>query len=445
MSHYHPSIYRWSEPVPSYWETNAPAFEGGTSLNTGETCDVAVIGGGYTGLSAAYHLSKDSQLDVRVLEAGQIAWGASGRNGGFCSLHPSKLGYHDLLKKFGEDDARAYIRSQVEAVEEVRDLLITNSIEADIQGDGVYDVAHSERAFRDLEEEAALLTRVFDLPTRLVGRAAFAETVHASSEQFGALWKGVGFGLHPLKFARGLAALAEKAGAKLHAHTRVEGWEKDGAVHILRTPSGLLRAGRVIVATNGFTQDSLHSAFSGRLMPVLSNIITTRPLSQSELAAQNWRTQNPCANTRNLLFYYRLLPDNRLLFGARGDVSGHPETGKKHFEWMKRRFGEVFPAWQAIEITHFWRGLVCMTGRMTPIVGSLVDDPTVFYGLAYHGDGVAAAPWTGRQLANLVAGRATPASLPKLMTAMPGSIPFPALRRWYLSIALAYYRMKDRS
>ena len=443
MSLYHPSVYQWSTPVESHWQATAAPFDGASSLRGTNACDVAIIGGGYTGLSTALHLRRQSKLDVRVLEAGQIAWGASGRNGGFCSLHPSSLGYEELIRSFGMAEAKRYVTSQVEAVNLVHSLIEDEQIEADIQGDGVFEVAHNARQFHHLQKEAELLSNSFNIPTRIVPAKIFAQEIYSSTEQYGALWKGVGFGLHPLKFARGLAAAAVTAGATLYAQARVLEWSKEQGQHVLRTDGGTLRAKQVVLATNGFTPEGLHPAFSGNLMPVMSNIFTTRPLTDAELSAQNWSTETPCSNTRNLLFYYRLLPDKRVLFGARGDLTGHPAASEKMYHWLRKRFGEVFPAWQAIETTHFWRGLVCMTANLRPAIGALEDDPSVFYGLAYHGDGVAAAPWTGQQIAHLVLGSKTAKDLPAPLRGPLPQIPFPALRRWYLRAALAYYRIKD--
>jgi glycine/D-amino acid oxidase-like deaminating enzyme len=247
-----------------------------------------------------------------------------------------------------------------------------------------------------------------------------------------------------LRFARGLAAAAARHGAKLHGRSLVLWREKRDGWHRLVTNSGAVRARRVLIATNGFTRNEIAPSLSARLMPVLSNIIVTRPLTDGELAAQNWRTERPCSNTRRLLFYYRLLPDRRFLFGARGDLTGKPEDGARMRLLMERRLGEVFPHWRGVPTTHYWRGFVCMTARLTPAIGEIPDDPGVYFALAYHGDGVSAAPWAGRAIAQLIGGKVSFQEIPAPFRGIPPRIPFPSLRRWYLQAALGYYKRQDK-
>jgi glycine/D-amino acid oxidase-like deaminating enzyme len=444
MTWYHPGIYDPAIPVGSYWEDEAPPLGEGVDLGPvrDETCDVAIIGGGYTGLSCALHLAHDFNTDVRLLEAGPLGWGASGRNGGFCTMPPAALSLDELISRYGEDEARRFIASQIEAVELVRDLARDENIGIRPQGEGELHVAHAPSRWRHLEHERELLARL-GIAAQLFRREEVAEKFYDSTEQFGALHNPVGFGLQPLRFARGLAFAADRAGAKLHGSSPVIRWERAGGLHRLVTPSGTVSARRVVVATNGFTQERLHPDLSPRLIPVMSNIVVTRPLTEAELAAQNWQTEIPCANTRNLLFYYRLLPDRRFLFGARGDLTGRPADALRMRGFMERRLGEVFPGWAHVPVTHNWRGLVCMTLRRTPSIGELEDDPGVFFALAWHGNGVAAAPWAGRLLARLIGGTAGNLDIPAVFRGSPARIPFPSLRRWYLRGALGYYRLTD--
>jgi len=443
---FHTSIYDHDHPVPSYWEATGPAPDPeNRPLKGDEVCDVAVIGGGYTGLSTALHLARDYDVDVRVLEAGHIGWGASGRNGGFCCLPAAKMSAEEMIRRYGLEETKRFFAAQVEGMELVRTLGQDEGIDFDIAGDGNLEVAHHPSRYEGLVNWGKTLTGLFGIPTKVYSRDEFKEIGHDSTEQHGALHMAAGFGLHPLKFAAGLGRAARRHGAKLHPHSFVRDWSKsaDGR-HVLSTVGGKVTAKHVVLAANGFTRDGLHSQFDSRVLPALSNIITTRPLTAAELAAQSWHTANPICNTRNLLFYYRLLPDRSFLFGARGDTTGKPQDGEAMKTWMVRRLGEVFPAWRDVGISHFWRGLVCVTQKRTPSLGRLEDDPTVLYGYGYHANGVNTAPWAGRALAQMIAGRRnSDDSLPRIMAGQPSRFPFAALRLWYLRAAYLYYRFQD--
>ena len=441
---YHPSMYD-PAPVPSYWEATAPRDDPGwTPLEGDAECDVAVIGGGYTGLSTALHLARDHGVDVTVLEAGdRIGWGASGRNGGFCCMPATKLSVAQMTKRYGLEETRRFFASQIEGIEFTRALIADHAIDCDMRGDGIFEVAHRPRAVGELKAYGETLGKLFGIETTLYGAEDFRGIGHDSSEQFGALKVGPSFALHPMKFTLGLARAASAAGATLHPGSLVTRWLREGGRHLLVTARGALRAKRVVVAANGYLRERLHRDFDARILPVISNIVTTRPLTAEELAAQSWKTDCPLINTRRLLFYYRLLPDNRLMLGARGDLTGAPADGERMRAWMTKRIGEVFPAWRDVQIDHFWRGFVCISRRLAPSVGRLEDDASVFYGFGYHANGVNTAPWTGMKLAAMIAGTETPEALPAVIRGLPPRFPLPGLRLKYLAAAYRWYAFRD--
>ncbi len=440
------NMYRFESPQPSYWEATAGRSHfDDEPLDNNESCAVAIIGGGYTGLSAALHLAREYDIDVRVLEAGHIGWGASGRNGGFCCMGGTGVHRQDLVRMFGLDKAREYYASQVAAVELVRDLAADEGIEFQAYGRAEVEVAHSPKAFKRLQNDFELLTNKLGLQAEIVSAEECRERYYDSTEQYGALITRPAFGLHPLRYCLGLAGAANRHGARLHSHSQVIEWSKDDdGRHRLSTRGGTLTAHKVIFACNGFIQEQLRSEFFGRTIPVISAIIVTRPLTGDELAAHGWSTENPATNSRRILNYFRVLPDNRFLFGGRGDVRGTPTGEQQTYVQLEQTMRQVWPHWRHVDIDYRWHGLICMTATMCPSIGRLDDDGSIFFGFGYHGNGVDTATWVGKQLADWIGKGREPEGLPAIIRGLSRKYPFPALRMSYLKFGIFVSRQLDR-
>ena len=330
--------------APSYWNDTAKPIDSFTKLSGDDSCDIAIIGSGYTGMMAAYHLATRYGMDVRILEAAQPGWGASGRNGGFCCMGAAKLSYQQMIKRYGLDETKAFFETQKQSVSFVENFLRDHKIDADVTGNGEIALAHKANRLKELRDEQAYLKATFGHDTQLLNPEELSE-MGLAGDFYGGLHNPVGFGLHPLKYARGLASLLRQSKIPLYGNSPVTDWSRQGRDHILRTPEGTLKAKRVVMATNGYTPDDLSKDVSGKLLPALSSILVTRALSKQELADQGWNNTTTIYDSRILLHYFRLLPDGRFLFGGRGGTDGSPAGRKNAEKTLRQDFEKLFPKW----------------------------------------------------------------------------------------------------
>jgi glycine/D-amino acid oxidase-like deaminating enzyme len=444
-----PSLYQFDQPQPSYWEASAGEVAPKSKpLTAAQSCDVAIIGGGYTGLSAALHLARDFNVDVAVLEAGHIGWGASGRNGGFCTMGATKLSLKSQISRFGIQQTRHFYQSQADAVTLVRSIGEDEDIDFLAQGDGEFMVAESPAHFADLQKAAEIECSLLGLKVDMHSREEFREIGYDAPHQHGAACHRPSFGLHPLRYALGLAAAAERRGARIHAHSEVLGWHKQDGMHRLQTANGCLIAKQVMLTGNGFMPEHLHHGIAGRPLPLQSAIVVTRPMTDDELQEKGWHTENPTFNSKHMFFYYRLLADKRFMLGGRANHVGDPEGAEKTFAGLKQSIAQMWPQFADLEYTHQWRGLVCFAMNFRPSIGRMPEDPSVYFGYGYHGNGVNSATWSGRELAYWLAGKHSskdllPKHLPAIMQGRSPKFPLPFLRRQYLRAGMGFYRLRD--
>ncbi|SLN21438.1 Gamma-glutamylputrescine oxidoreductase [Roseivivax jejudonensis] len=419
----------YAPPAACFWgRSTAPDWP---ALDADATTEVAVIGGGFTGLSAALHLA-EAGMGVTVLDAAAPGFGASRRNGGFCCLGGAKASDRSLERRFGPGGARDWHAAERAAVETVADLLDRHGIAADTHSAGETQLAHTPRAMRRLRRAATGIEAAYGVTPEVIGQDGLRQA-GLGGPFHGAMTIPIGFALDPARYHDGLASAAAAAGAVMHAHSAVTGIRPDGARWRLETGRGpALTADRVIVATNGYGSEDVPGWMRGRTLPVLSNVIVTRPLTEAERAAQGWTSRQMAYDTRELLHYFRLLPDDRFLFGMRGGLSARPGETRATDARIRRHFAALFPAWADVEITHGWSGLACLTSTLTPYVGPVPDMPGVLAGFGYHGNGVAMGSHAGRILADLALDRPTEAAYPAAMRRVPSRIPLGRYRRTLL-------------
>ena len=404
---------------------------------------MAIVGGGYTGLSAALHLAADHGVDVALLEANGIGWGASGRNGGFACIGGAKVSDAVLASRFGTEGLDEWHRVQKASADLVADLLERHAIEADAHSRaGEVVMAHRASDMAALRAEAPVLGRSYGVEVDLIERTDLVSEGLAGPQFHGAMRFPLGFALNPLKYALGLARGARKAGARIHeqsAVTRIERGRQGG--YVLHAGTGRIEAKRLILATNGYSSEDLPDWMCARYLPAQSCVLVTRPLAAAEIGAQGWSSDHMAYDTRRLLHYFRLMPNRRFLFGMRGGTSGTQAAHRGMETQVRRHFEALFPAWAGAATEHTWSGFVCLTGSLAPFVGEVPGAPGLHAAFGWHGSGVAAASYSGRQIGRLMTGK--PAHLPDLVRRVPRRFPIASLRRTWLRLAYAGYALKD--
>ncbi len=439
----HPDAFHFDTPAESYWEASAdPLTIDMAPLDSDATCDVVIIGGGFTGLSAALELREQFGADVRVLEAAEPGWGASGRNGGFSCIGSHKLAYNKMIARYGLAPTQDYYALMKDAVSLVRYNCRRYAIDSWISEGGEVTLAHRPDRVKHLAEEQAYLKATFGEKSELLAPQQLREQGIWAPEFHGGLRIATGFSIQPLNYVRGLARAAAAAGAVIHARSRVLRWEERDGLHVLTTAQGNLSARRVIVATNGYTPEDISPLHRGRFMPALSNIIVTRPLTDDERAAQGWTSRLMAFDSRNLLHYFRLLPDGRFMFGGRGGTDSSQAGAEPMRRHMIATLRRMFPVFGQAEITHFWRGFVCLSYDLVPYAGALDQRKSVWTSIAYHGNGVAMASHCGRAVARMMMKPDTH-ELPTVLTRRLAKFPLPFLRPAYLKGAYMWFHYQD--
>ncbi len=423
----------------NYWLTTVevPATDRARPLPS--SVDVAVIGAGYTGLSAARTLAKRG-AKVAVLEAETIGWGASSRNGGMV-LTGLKRGANQLISMYGRERAQRMYAASLASIDCVGKMVREEGIDCDFARRGHLEVACKQRHFDDYARQAEVIAREFSHELRIVPQSELQAEI-GSTIYYGGMVDEVSAGLNPARYVAGLAQAAMNAGAEVFEKARVEKIDREalrGAPGWLVTTSrGALWAREVLVGTSGYTSGAT-PALRRKIVPIGSYIIATEPMPEA-LARELSPRHRMIYDSKNYLHYYRLTPDHRMLFGGR--AAFFPETEhsiRKSAEILRRGMIEVYPQLRDARVEYVWGGTLDFAFDIMPHAGQLDG---IYYALGYAGHGVAMATWQGQKIAELIAGD-------KPENPFVG-IPFRGAplglysgRPWFLPVAGAWYKFLD--
>jgi glycine/D-amino acid oxidase-like deaminating enzyme len=420
--------------LDSYWlDTAPPLLSGSVGPLDGRT-DVAVIGGGFTGLSAAQALARRGAA-VTVLDAGRIGGGASGRNGGQVNTGVAQ-DFVSLTGQLGLERARACYLAYASAVDTVERLIREESIDCNYLATGKLKLASKPHHFEHLEKTAELIRREVDPNIELIGPQRIRDEVLSDSFHGGLLQRHGGQ-MHMGKFAVGLAEAAARRGAKLYEHASVSSIVKNsGAGYRIVSTRGELQADQVLIAT-GPSRHGPFGWYRRRLAPVGSFIVVTEPLDPA-LIKQMFAQRRAYTTTRLMHNYFRVTPDDRLLFGgrARFTASEQPSDAKSG-RILQQGLAAMFPALASAHIDYCWGGLVDMTADRLPRAG---QHDGIYFSMGYSGHGTQMSTHMGQVMADVINGREEANPWRDLKwPAIPGHTGKP----WFLPIVGAYYRIKD--
>jgi glycine/D-amino acid oxidase-like deaminating enzyme len=415
-------LVRAAEPAP-YWLADAPPAR--APLRGPVDCDLAVIGGGFSGLWTAV-IAKElyPERSVVLLEGNRIGWAASGRNGGFCEASLTHGEENGLARFPAEFDVLQ--RLGAENLDAIEAFVREHGIGCDFERTGQLSVATQEHQVEDLLSgpgeflDADAVRAEVNSPTYLAGR-----------------WDASGCAiLHPAKLAWGLADAASRLGVRIYEHTPATGLASTGEGVLVRTRNGIAAARKAALGTNAFP--SLVRRLRFYTVPVYDYVLMTEPLSAAQLASIGWRHRQGIGDSGNQFHYYRLTADNRILFGGydaiyhfgrmiRSSYDQRPDT----FVKLAAHFFRTFPSLEGLSFTHRWGGAIDTCSRFCAFFGT-AHRGRVAYALGYTGLGVGATRFGARVMLDLLEGKQTELTSLEMVRRKP--IPFPPEPLAYLGI-----------
>lgn len=417
--------------TPYWWdEVPRPAL---TNQDLPRQVDVAIIGSGYTGLSAALQTARGGR-DTLVLDAGDAGFGCSTRNGGQISTS-IKPGFAALAKRRGPECAFAIIKEGQNSLAWAEAFITTEKISCDFRVVGRYHAAHSAGKYEALARQLATQPKGLEVEAHMVPRAEQRRELGSDAYFGGAVFERHA-SVDPARFHQGMLERALDAGARVIAHCAATAISKEKTGFVIDTAKGRVAASKVVVATNGYT-GALTPWLQRRVIPIGSYIIATEPLPR-ELMARLMPKGRIASDTRKVVYYYRPSPDGqRILFGGR--VSHNETQPRVSGPLLHAAMTQLFPELARTRVTHSWHGFVAYTFDELMHIG---ERDGLFYAMGYCGSGVGMAGYLGMRLGLKVLDR------PEGRTALDEvgfqTRPFYRGNPWFLGPSVMYYRLRDR-
>jgi len=428
--------------APTYWVATAgePPEDDGP-IRGDIDVDVAIVGSGFTGLSAALTLARDFGVRAVVLEANRAVWGCTSRNGGQGQNASGRLYRSQWISRWGLNTAKRLDAEIREGFEYWKSLVA--QVDCDAQPGGHLYTAHRQKKIAFLANEARVTREVFGYDAKMLSQAELRERYVHDHEAVGAMHEPDGVGVHPLKLAYGYLRQARALGVRVHPSSPVLRWRKEPGAILLETPGGVVRARRVAFATGGYTAQGVNPLLDNRIMPVLSNSLVTRVLTPAEREAAGLKSTVFITDTRTLRFYYRLLPDGRMQIGSRSALHGADAQHPRHLALLREGLARKFPSLRNVDVAYSWWGWVDVSHDMMPRVTQPDPAQPVYYAFGYGGNGVAFSAQAGKRLAERMMGKDGVAwNLPIYDSPLPGH-PFAPFRRIGQALLYRWYHLRD--
>jgi gamma-glutamylputrescine oxidase len=422
-------------PATSLWASTAEPLRAFPVLSGEVQADVAIIGAGYTGLSAAHHIAKSGLVPL-VLEANQPGWGASGRNGGVITAK-FRFSFRGIDAAHGRTMAKRMYEIAHESLEIVEELVSEFGIaSARLTRSGQVRAAHNHATLQAAIDEADWMKREMgDADVRTLDAHQVREETGSQAFVGGVLNPGPG-GIHPLNYLHGLADGVAARGVAIYQQSPALRLRREANGIVIETPQGVVRARQAIIATNSYSDLTEATRHMQRtLVPFRSAIIATDKLP-SDIAGRLMPTGRTYTETKRMMRWFRMV-DGRVVFGGRGAFG--KQDSQAAFDALRKAMTGIFPELVGVPLAFKWSGLVGMTLDSVPHIGRL-DDQTLF-SMGYNGAGVAMSSLMGRYLASFVRGETPDVGL--LDASRLKSIPFYPLREPAIRMVAGWYQFLD--